>query len=795
MATTPDPDFKALFEAAPGCYLVLTPALTIVGVSDAYVRATLTTREALLGRHLFDAFPDNPNDPTATGVSNIRASLERVLGERRLDKLPIQKYDIRRPVAEGGGFEERYWRPTNSPVFGPDGEITYIIHHVEDVTRMVLLERRRSEQDAALRELSLRGEERLRQVLDAAPDAMVVVDGDGRIRFANTQAETLFGYTRAELLGQAVDLLVPDRFRSVHARHVGRYVAAPTARAMGSALELFARRKDGSEVPIEVSLSPLTIDGELVVTAALRDISERKRLTHAATLSAARLASAVESIQDAFALFDVDGRLLLCNSVYRRLYAGIRAGALVGLHYEELLDAWLPELDFADAEARSRARAERLANYETLDADFNVCTRDGRSLRVMDRRTPEGGTVEIVWDLTDDARLADELREARRVAERANAAKSDFLSSMSHELRTPLNAILGFSQLLLRDKKQPLDDKQRGRVDQIVRGGEHLLRLIDEILDLSRIEAGGISISTEPVDALEVLEEVLTTLGPFAASAGIRLELTPVLGRLPTVAVDRTRYAQILMNFGSNAVKYNRLGGNVTFVATVPDPARVRVSVVDTGMGIPADKQGSIFQPFQRAGQEAGPIEGTGIGLAITKRLASLMGGSVGFESTHGKGSAFWVEVPIHTSDARAQAPAGRVELGTELTPNARILYVEDNPANVSFMPDLLGNFHELELVVARSAEEGIDIARSTLPTIIIMDINLPGMSGVDALRALRDWPETSKIPVIALTAAATRRDRERGEAAGFFRYLTKPVNVSELEAALRSLLDAAARP
>src|SRR3954463_14568037 len=252
---TPAPDFRKLFEAAPGCYLVLTPDLGIVAVSDAYLRATLTTRERLLGRALFEAFPDNPDDPNATGVRNLRSSLERVLRDARPDTMPVQKYDIRRPGCEGGGFEERHWSAVNSPVFGANGDVAFIIHHVEDVTHLARLERRGHKLDETIRELSIRGEEHLGQVLNAAPDAMLVVDADAKIRFANTQTEVMFGYSRPELLGQPVEMLIPDAFRTGHLLHVRRYFEKPTTRTMGSGLELFGRRKDGSEVAIEVSLS------------------------------------------------------------------------------------------------------------------------------------------------------------------------------------------------------------------------------------------------------------------------------------------------------------------------------------------------------------------------------------------------------------------------------------------------------------------------------------------------------------------------------------------------------------
>ncbi len=629
------------------------------------------------------------------------------------------------------------------------------------------------------------------QLLDAAPDAMIVVTAEGKIQLANVQTEKLFGYPREDLIGKPLELLIPERFRGTHAGHVRRYTAKPTTRTMGSGLELHGRRRDGTDVPVEVSLSPVRWGGVMSICAAIRDISDRLRMEASAKLTAGRLASAVETIEDAFALFDASDRLVLCNSVYRGLL-GEATGPLTGRLYEELLDVWMRDLLFASDEERNRFRAERLAARRDPKGAFDVHTRDGRSLRVMDRRTVEGGIVKTIWDLTRDLTTAGELREARATAEAASAAKSDFLSSMSHELRTPLNAILGFAQLLARDRKEPLSDRHKERANHILRGGEHLLRLIDDILDLSRIEAGRVSVSTEPVSASDILDEARLTLEPLAARTGVRLEVVAGADPLPMVSADRTRFAQIVMNLGSNAIKYNRPGGSVTLRASAATPTTLRVVVADTGIGIPIDKRNKLFQPFQRAGQETGPIEGTGIGLVITKRLAELMGGSVGYTSVPGTGSEFWVDLPVHlpqaSSDAATVAPADSTPR-LEGRAGRLVVYVEDNPANVSFMRDVIGDFDGIELATVPTAEMGIEVVRSRRPDVVIMDINLPGMSGLDALEALRSDPITAAIPIIALTAAASERDRQRGMQAGFYRYLTKPVKVDELVSALEALL------
>jgi PAS domain S-box-containing protein len=630
-----------------------------------------------------------------------------------------------------------------------------------------------------------------RELVDAAPDGMIVCDGRGQIVLVNAEAERMFGYDRGELAGKQLDILIPERARPQHGSHLGKFMSAPRLRPMGIGMQLTGVRKDGSELPVEISLSPIETERGMLVTAGIRDVTERRKLERENRRANAYLVSAVDAVRDAFALFDEQDRVIMVNSSARQLFGPTLGEAIIGMHFPKLLDQALRAGVFdISNESREALYSRWLAYHRAPTGTFEVRTGTGRYLRVAESKTAEHGTVSTIADVTEDVQRAEELRNARETAEAASAAKSEFLSSMSHELRTPLNAILGFAQLLERDRKQPLSDRQRERLEHVLRGGEHLLKLIDDVLDLSRIEAGRIMISSEPVDVREVIGEAVTTLGPMAARAGIALH-PPAPRDVPFVIADRTRLAQVLMNFGSNAIKYGKHGGNVTFSIT-PSPHEVRIAVIDDGVGIPADKHDRLFEPFQRAGQETGPIEGTGIGLTISKRLAELMHGRVGFTSEVGRGSEFWIAIPVHHAATAEPLPAIRPPGAAALARSDRrhkIVYVEDNPSNIAFMQDLLGDLPGVELLTAPTAEIGLDLIRAHVPDVVIMDINLPGMSGFDAVQRLRDWEETRAIPVIGLSAAALVRDTTRAKDAGFYRYLTKPVQVDELMRVLEELL------
>ena len=385
----------------------------------------------------------------------------------------------------------------------------------------------------------------------------------------------------------------------------------------------------------------------------------------------------------------------------------------------------------------------------------------------------------IVRDITQRKHTEADLLRAKEEAERANKAKSEFLSRMSHELRTPMNAILGFAQLLESDLTTPLTPYQAESVHEILHGGYHLLELINEVLDLARIESGRIDLSLEPVEPEPLIRECLALIQPLAKQRNINLTFTPAGGAF--VQADRMRLRQVLLNLLSNSVKYNREGGSVHITCQAANDNHLRIAVQDTGQGIKADFLPRLFQPFERMESTYNNIEGTGIGLALAKKLTEAMGGAIGVESIFGEGSTFWVEFPRVEGVSDLSGSAAEITaIPTNNSPEHTLLYIEDNPANLRLVQKLISTRTQLMLLDAPSAELGLELAKTHRPDLILLDINLPGMNGFDALHHLQSNPATRHIPVIAITANAMERDIKHGLDAGFTDYLTKPLDISK---------------
>jgi len=636
-----------------------------------------------------------------------------------------------------------------------------------------------------------------------------VVDGiitfyarGGIVATVNPAAERMFGYSATELIGQKFSLLIPelDWDQRNDDCSLEYYSASDEARAIGHGREVVGRHKDGSIFQLDIAVNEMWLGGQRYFTGILRDITARKQVEAEQEKLDQRLRdqqfytrSLIESNIDAIMTTDPSGIITDVNK---------QMEVLTGCTRDELIGAPFKK-HFTDPERAETNIKLVLSEKKITDYELTMRARGGMETEVScnaatfyDRDGKLQGVFAAARDITESKHLEKlllenngELRKAKAVAEKASLAKSTFLSSMSHELRTPLNAILGFAQLL-ESGAPPPTDSQIARLQHIIKAGWYLLDLINEILDLAVIESGKLLLSREAVSLAEIMHECQAMTEAQAQKRGIYIDFIPFDNTWYANA-DRTRLKQCLINLLSNAIKYNREHGTVEVKCTCT-PERIRISIKDSGAGLPAEKLAQLFQPFNRLGQESGSEEGTGIGLVVTKQLVELMGGTIGVESAVGVGSEFWIEL---IRDVTPQLAAGNT-LPAELAPQVKgstalhtLLYVEDNLANLMLVEQIIARHSDINLLTALNGNSGIEIARASLPEVILMDINLPGINGFEALKILRKDPATTHIPVIALSANAMPRDIEKGLEAGFFRYLTKPIKVYEFMSALDDAL------
>ena len=645
-------------------------------------------------------------------------------------------------------------------------------------------------------------------ILNSANFSSIATDEKGVIQLFNVGAERMLGYAAAEVVNRITPADISDPQEVIaRAQALSAELATPitpgfealvfkASRGIEDIYELTYIRKDGSRFPAIVSVTALRDAQETIIGYLLigTDNSARKRIEEQLRWTEESFRLMVESVTDyAIVMLDPEGCVVSWNAGAQRI---------IGYSAEEIVDQHLSRfyLD-ADVESGKPQRDLDVATAEGRCQDEGWRTRkDGSrfwanvvTTAIRDQAGTLRGFAKLTRDLTERRQVEADLTNAKAAAETANLAKSEFLSGMSHELRTPLNAILGFGQLMESDVPPP-SPAQKASIEQILHAGWYLLDLINEILDLAMIESGKLSLSSEPMSLREVMLECKTMIEPQATKQGIHMTF-PEFDDPYYIDADRTRVKQILINLFSNAIKYNKEGGTVVVGCTASTRDRVRVTVTDSGAGLPPDKLVQLFQPFNRLGQQAN-IEGTGIGLVVTKRLVELMGGAIGVKSTVGKGSLFWFEL-VSTA---APVLAGEVNARTRLEPGSpgdellrTLLYVEDNPANLQLVEQLIARRPGMRLLAAADADTGVEIARTRQPDVILMDINLPGISGIEALAILRRDPTTASIPVVALSANAIPRDIEKGLEAGFCRYLTKPIKVHEFMDALDEALALAA--
>lgn len=841
----PTPDFQALFESAPGSYLVLTPDFTIVAVTDAYLRATMTRREEILGRGLFEVFPDNPDEPTATGVRNLQASLESVLQNLAPHTMTVQKYDIPRPESEGGGFEERYWSLINTPVFGTDGQLANIIHRVEDVTEFIRLKQQEikehnltevlqkrteqmeadiylrgqelqevnrqlqatNEELARARDAARQAQEQVTSILESITDGFTTVDRNWRFTYVNEEAARLLQKSRQELLGKQV-----------------RQEALPEV--AGTALEREFQRAMALQVTVEFEqfYSPLNKWFEVHaypcaegLSIYFRDITQRKQTQEALRASEEQLHLLLENVKD-YAIFflDTERRIIRWSLGAERIIGYQEAeilgqpGSIIFTHNDRQQGEDKREIEKAEAEGR--AEDERWH----VRKDGSRFWASGFVTPLRDETGKLRGFAKIMRDITERKQAEDERNEllareqearavseaARSAAEAANRIKDEFLAVLSHELRTPLNPILGWSKLL---RSRKFDEKTADRaLETIERNAKLQIQLIEDLLDVSRILQGKLSLNICPVALITTIEAAMETVRLAAQTKSIQIQ-TVLDSSVGLVAGDPNRLQQIVWNLLSNAVKFTPNGGRVEVrlsevrgkehqTTNNKQPTTnnyAQIQVIDTGKGISPDFLPHVFDYFRQADSTSTRVfGGLGLGLAIVRNLVQLHGGTIWAESPgEGQGATFTVRLPLKTIHPEANQDNTQPDSTIDLS-DLKILVVDDDVDSREFVTFALEQCGAL-VTAAASVGEALEALALKKPDLLVSDIGMPEKDGYMLMREIRAMsPEQgAHIPAIALTAYASERDSQQAIWAGFQRHLAKPVEPAELIAAIATLI------
>ncbi|KAE8439456.1 ATP-binding protein [Vreelandella piezotolerans] len=694
---------------------------------------------------------------------------------------------------------------------------------------------------------------RYEALFNESATGIVRIDLAGNVLSINPFALTMLGYTKAEVLGRNVSMLTPAAIRAEHDQFIARFLAGSAPNVIGRGREVEALHKEGHLVPVHLAVNAIHNEQNDVVEflGILTNLSDVYDANHRMHKEQSLLKVLHQGITDYQALmsgeqlwtFLMEALRELTDSDYaligevmptsttntlkihaitdlswsdesRHLMEQLRSGDMMLTNPDSLLGRVFAHGDvvITDDVYRHAKRGGFPPGHPRIDNYLGAPIFSGDKLIGMfaianSQQTLNHSLLHWLQPFTDTCALlinlyrqmaereqvTMDLAAARDQAEQANRAKSEFLSSMSHELRTPLNAIIGFAQLLGKGRREPLSDKQKRQVGQIQKSGQHLLSLINEVLDLAKIESGHMALSIEPIAIESVIEDACSTLEANIEASGLVLQREPLAAPW-RVAADYTRTKQVLLNLLSNAIKYNRPQGSIRIAVDQRDND-VCVRVTDAGHGIAPERQHELFEPFNRLDAEHGTIEGTGIGLAITRELVERMQGQIGVTSAPGQGATFWFTLPITEADALSETPLPMTLASAAPAQRHHLLYIEDNPTNQRLMEDIMEDFDQVRLQTVTSAELGLDLMRYSPPDLVLMDIHLPGMNGYQALDAIQKDASLRHIPVVALSANAMERDRAHGLAAGFADYLTKPLDIDQLSATLRRYVSTDAIP
>jgi PAS domain S-box-containing protein len=760
------------FARASGDWMWETDAeLRYTWISGAFEPITGQPPDVMIGRQvadapLLDAFgAPQPGGRSLYSLLHQRMPLTRVLTEKLTPRgrLVISRSAV--PVFDANG-EFRGWRGT-----------------ARDMTARLEAANRARTQSELLQQLSAQAPGVIFQFLRRP-------DGTGRFQLVNERVVDLFGLTTAELMADPARIFAAvhpdDRARLHEAIERHERMVLPLQ------IEYRVRRPDGSERWMSSTSSPERLaDGSIVWRGFVADATERKNIELALRASEERWAMAAEAAGIGIAQADLRSG---------ELHFDERACANHGLpwpHGRYTLDDWLQAIHPSDREAAAGALQHAIAHGGRMEARFRFTRPDGSQpwleVSAQVRRDAEGHALSAIGTCRDVTghMATDTLRRDKEAAERASRAKSEFLSRVSHELRTPLNGILGFAQVMALDHAHPLASEQLRRLDGVRRAGRHLLDLINDVLDIARIEQGDFALKPKPVDAAQAVDACLSLIQPLAAARDVCLP--PRIGQPCWVRADARALEQVLMNLLSNAIKYNRSSGSV-HLELLREGERVTLAVRDEGEGLSEQQQAQLFQPFNRLGAERRRIEGSGLGLVIARQLVEAMGGTLGLTSRRGGGCRFTVTLDAAApgEEAPGSTPMPLLATGEAAGPRRHVLYIEDEPLNVVLMRELFDGRPEWALHVAADGSQGVALARALQPDLLLVDMNLPDMNGLEVLQQLRSDARTAALPCVALSADAMREQIDAARAAGFDDYWTKPIDVPRLMSMIARTLDGA---